>query len=149
MTYGGLKSLTTGLLIGDNVIPKDDAVMKALLAYAFNIIAEKAEALRLLTMNSTDEILRMGPGEYLIRTPKVPENDDEELDIDNELCFVAGRYIAAMLSKEKSAIHQQYGDDGILRYNGKVYQILEKVEIEKQKLAEAGCCSNNGSSICG
>ena len=27
MTYGGLKSLITGLLVGDNVIPKDDAVM--------------------------------------------------------------------------------------------------------------------------
>ena len=148
MTYGGLKSLVTGLLIGDNVIPKDDAVMKSLLAYAFNMIAEKAEALRLLTMNNTDDILRMGPGEYLIRTPKIPETDDEELDIDNELCFVAGRYIASMLSKEKIALHQQYGDDAILRYNGKVYQILERVQIEKDRLAEEGCCTNVGSSSC-
>lgn len=148
MTYGGLKSLVAGLLIGDNVIPKDDAVMKSLLAYAFNMIAEKAEALRLLTMNNTDDILRMGPGEYLVRTPKIPETDDEELDIDNELCFVAGRYIAAMLSKEKIVLHQQYGDDAILRYNGKVYQILEKVQIEKDRLVEEGCCSNTRSSSC-
>ncbi len=142
MTYGGLKSLITGLLVGDNVIPKDDAVMKSLLSYAFDMIANKAEALRLLTMNNTDDILRMGPGEYLIRTPKIPETDDEELDIDNELCFVAARYIAAMLSKEKIKIHQDYGDDGILRYNGKVYQILEKVEIEKKMLCENEGCTN-------
>lgn len=142
MTYGGLKSLVTGLLIGDNVIPKDDAVMKSLLSYAFDMIANKAEALRLLTMNNTDDILRMGPGEYLIRTPKIPETDDEELDIDNELCFVAARYIAAMLSKEKIKIHQDYGDDGILRYNGKIYQILEKVEIEKKMLCENEGCTN-------
>ena len=148
MTYGGLKSLVIGLLIGDNVIPKDDAVMKSLLSYAFDMIANKAEALRLLTINNTDDILRMGPGEYLVRTPKIPETDDEELDIDNELCFVAGRYIAAMLSKEKIAIHQQYGDDAILRYNGKVYQILEKVQIEKDRLAEEGCCTNVWSSSC-
>ena len=142
MTYGGLKSLVTGLLIGDNVIPKDDAVMKSLLSYAFDMIANKAEALRLMTMNSTEEIVRLGPGEYLIRTPKIPETDDEELDIDNELCFVAARYIAAMLSKEKIKIHQDYGDDGIRRYNGKVYQILEKVEIEKKMLCENEGCTN-------
>lgn len=142
MTYGGLKSLITGLLVGDNVIPKDDAVMKSLLSYAFDMIANKAEALRLLTMNNTDDILRMGPGEYLIRTPKIPETDDEELDIDNELCFVAARYISAMLSKEKIKIHQDYGDDGIRRYNGKVYQILEKVEIEKKMLCENEGCTN-------
>ena len=144
MTYGKLKSLVTGLLIGDNVVPKDDEVMKSLLSYSFDMIANKAEALRLLTMNNTQDIVRMGPGEYLVRTPKIPESDDEELDIDHELCFVAARYIAAMLSKEKIAIHQQYGDDGILRYNGKVYQILEKVEIEKLKLIESGECLYDG-----
>lgn len=142
MTYGGLKSLITGLLVGDNVIPKDDAVMKSLLSYAFDMIANKAEALRLLTMNNTDDILRMGPGEYLVRKPNLPEIDTDELDIDNELCFVAARYIAAMLSKEKIKIHQDYGDDGILRYNGKVYQILEKVEIEKKMLCENEGCTN-------
>ena len=148
MTYGGLKSLVTGLLIGDNVIPKDDAVMKSLLSYAFDMIANKAEALRLLTMNNTDDILRMGPGEYLIRTPKIPETDSDDLDIDHELGFVAARYIAAMLSKEKVAMHQQYGDDGILRYNGKVYQILEKVQIEKDILEEEGYCKSTRSLSC-
>ena len=142
MTYGGLKSLVTGLLIGDNVIPKDDAVMKSLLSYAFDMIANKAEALRLITMNSTEEIVRLGPGEYLVRKPNLPTLDTDELDIDHELCFVAARYIAAMLSKEKIKIHQDYGDDGILRYNGKVYQILEKVEIEKKMLCENEGCTN-------
>lgn len=142
MTYGGLKSLVTGLLIGDNVIPKDDAVMKSLLSYAFDMIANKAEALRLMTMNSTEEIVRLGPGEYLVRKPNLPEIDTDELDIDHELCFVAARYIAAMLSKEKIKIHQDYGDDGILRYNGKVYQILEKVEIEKKMICENEGCIN-------
>ena len=142
MTYSGLKSLVTGLLIGDNVIPKDDAVMKSLLSYAFDMIANKAEALRLMTMNSTEEIVRLGPGEYLVRKPNLPEIDTDELDIDHELCFVAARYIAAMLSKEKIKIHQDYGDDGILRYNGKVYQILEKVEIEKKMLCENEGCTN-------
>ena len=140
MTYGGLKNLVAGLLIGDNVIPKDDAVMKALLSYSFDMISNKAEALRLMTMNSTEEITRLGPGEYLVRKPTMPEIDTDELDIDNELCFVAARYICAMLSKEKITIHQNYGDDGILKYNSKVYQILEKVKEEEYKInQEQGC----------
>lgn len=141
MTYGQLKSLTSGLLIGDNNLPKDDAIIKSLLSYAFNMISNKAEALRLMTMNSTEDIVRLGPGEYLVRTPKIPESDEEELDIDHELGFVAARYIASMISKEKIAIHQQYGDDEILKYNGKVYQILEKIKIEEEnKKHNAGCC---------
>ena len=136
MTYGGLKSLVTGLLIGDNVIPKDDAVMKSLLSYAFDMIANKAEALRLMTMNSTEEIVRLGPGEYLVRKPNIPALDTDELDIDHELGFAAARYIASMISKEKVAMHQQYGDDEILKYNGKVYQILEKVKIEQENKEE-------------
>jgi len=139
MTYGQLKSLTSGLLIGDNSLPKDDAIFKSLLSYAFNMISNKAEALRLMTMNSTEDIIRLGPGEYLVRTPKIPESDEEELDIDHELGFAAARYIASMISKEKIAIHQQYGDDEILKYNGKVYQILEKVKIEAENAKE---CTN-------
>ena len=140
MTYGGLKSLVTGLLIGDNVIPKDDVIFKSLLSYAFDMIANKAEALRLMTMNSTEDIVRLGPEEYLVRKPNLPELDTDELDIDHELCFVAARYIAAMLSKEKIKIHQAYGDNGILRYNGKVWQILEKVKEEEYKInQEQGC----------
>ena len=140
MTYGGLKSLVTGLLIGDNVIPKDDVIFKSLLSYAFDMIANKAEALRLMTMNSAEDIVRLGPGEYLVRKPNLPELDTDELDIDHELCFVAARYIAAMLSKEKIKIHQDYGDNGILRYNGKVWQILEKVKEEEYKInQEQGC----------
>ena len=140
MTYGELKNLTAGLLIGDNNLPKDDSVIKALLSYAFNMISNKAEALRLMTMNSTEDIIRLGPGEYLVRKPNIPALDTDELDIDHELGFAAARYIASMISKEKVAMHQQYGDDEILKYNGKVYQILEKVKEEENKInQEQGC----------
>lgn len=131
MTYGSLKNLVTGLLIGDNVIPKDDAVFKSLLAYAYSMIADKAEALHLLTLNKKDNINRFATGEFLMRNPELPTEDSSELDIDEELCFAVARYIASMLSKEKTAMHQQYGDDIILKYNGKVYQILENLTKEE------------------
>lgn len=132
MTYGSLKNLVTGLLIGDNVIPKDDAVFKSLLAYAYSMIADKAEALHLLTLNKKDNINRFATGEFLMRNPEMPTEDASELDIDEELCFAVARYIASMLSKEKTAMHQKYGDDIILKYNGKVYQILENLTKEPE-----------------
>lgn len=66
-------------------------------------------------------------------------NDTDELDIDQELGFVAARYMAAMLSKDKIAIHQQYAEDGILKYNGKVYQILEKINNDSVECEETDC----------
>ena len=132
MTYGSLKNLVTGLLIGDNVIPKDDAVFKSLLAYAYSMVSDKAEALHLLTLNKKDNINRFATGEFLMRNPEMPTEDASELDIDEELCFAVARYIASMLSKEKTAMHQQYGDDIILKYNGKVYQILENLTKESE-----------------
>lgn len=132
MTYGSLKNLVTGLLIGDNVIPRDDAVMKSLLAYAYSMISDKAEALHLLTLNKKDNINRFATGEFLMRNPEMPTEDANELDIDEELCFAVARYIASMLSKDKTAMHQQYGDDIILKYNGKVYQILENLTVEPE-----------------
>lgn len=132
MTYGSLKNLVTGLLIGDNVLPKDDAVFKSLLAYAYSMISDKAEALHLLTLNKKDNINRFATGEFLMRNPEIPTEDASELDIDEELCFAVARYIASMLSKEKTAMHQQYGDDIILKYNGKVYQILENLTKEPE-----------------
>lgn len=132
MKYGELKSLTAGLLLGDNVLPKDEAILKQLLSYAYSMIADKAEALHLLTLSKTENINRFATGEFLMRNPELPLTDDDELDIDHELCFVASRYIASMLSKDKVAIHQQYGDDGILKYNGKVYQVLENLTKEEK-----------------
>lgn len=120
------------MLIGDNVIPKDDAVFKSLLSYAYSMIADKAEALHLLTLNKKDNINRFATGEFLMRNPEMPTEDASELDIDEELCFAVARYIASMLSKSKTALHQQYGDDIILKYNGKVYQILENLTKEPE-----------------
>lgn len=132
MTYGALKSLVKGLLIGDNTIPKEDDVVKALLSYAFNMIASKAEAMRLMTLDNSEDILRLSSGDYMVRKPKLPEADTDELDIDDELCFVAARYIASMISKDKIQLHKAEGDSMILDYNAKVYQVMENINTDEQ-----------------
>ena len=72
MTYGTLKSLTSGLLIGDNVLPKDEAALQGLVQYALTTVATKADSLHLMTLSTTADVLRLAQGDYLIRMPVAP-----------------------------------------------------------------------------
>lgn len=128
MTYSNLKYLCKALLIGDNVLTKDNNEVLVLLSYAFDKIANEADALKLFTASTTDEqILRQGPGNTYIRKPSLPVDDDDELDIDDELCFVAARYICSFVSREKGGIHVNEAMTLIRAYNHKVQVFLENL----------------------
>jgi hypothetical protein len=131
MTFKKFKNLTAGLLTGDNVLPKDDDVTLALLDDAFTTISDKAEALHLLTMNQSEAIARLAVGDYLSRVPNLPVNDEDELDIDEELCSAAARLVAAMLSKNKPRVHEAKAAERIADYNSKVYQLMESAKEQE------------------
>jgi len=124
MTYGTLKALTRALLIGDNQLPENDEQNIALLSYAYDKIATHADALRLFTSNKDFDILRKGPGNIYVRKPKLPKNDEEKLDLDDELCYVVARYIAYEISKNKKRVHEQEAMNLIKAYNSKVNAYL-------------------------
>ena len=126
-----LKYLVKGLLVGDNVLPKDSNEVIALVEYAFGTISDKAEALHLLTLNQSEDISRLAIGDYLSRTPKLPEVDEDELDIDNELGFAVARLVASMISKNKPRVHESKAMEIIADYNSKVYQILGSVKEQE------------------
>ncbi len=127
MTYGTLKYITAGLLVGDMTLPHDDNVVKGLLAYAYNKISNKTESLHLLTLNKNQNVLRHATGDYLMRVPNMPKDDADELDIDEELGYVAAEFIAGFVSKNKKLIHDSEANDLIMQYNGKVEAILNAV----------------------
>jgi hypothetical protein len=124
MTYGRCKSLASALLAGDNKLTKNDDELLGLLEYAFHFVGSKAEALHLLTMNRTDNINRKAAGDWLSRFPELPADDEDELDIDHELCFAVARYIAASISKNKPQVHENEAMKIINDYNSKVSEIL-------------------------
>lgn len=128
MTFGLLKNIVKGLMLGDNNPPNENAVFVGLLAYAYNMIGNKTESFHLLTLDRRQEILRMSSGDYFMRVPELPTLDTDELDIDNELVFVAARYICSMISKDKVQLHLQMADELVRDYNAKVYQILEEIQ---------------------
>ncbi len=128
MTYGDLKYLVKALLIGDNTLTKDNNEVLVLLAYAYDKIANQSDALKLFTADSVNNrILRQGPGNMYVRKPTMPEDDADILDIDDELCFVAARYICSFVSREKGGIHVNEAMSLIRLYNQKVQVFFENM----------------------
>ena len=130
MTYGMLKSLTAGLLTGDNVLPTDPDVMQSLVGYSLTTVATQADSLHLMTLSTTANVLRLAQGDYLIRVPLVPEDDVDVMDIDEELAPAVARYIASYLSRDKGGIHVNAAKRIILDYNSKTYEIIDQMELE-------------------
>lgn len=128
MTYIRLKNLTKALLIGDNVLTKDADEMLGLVDYAFDKIANDADALLLFTDSISDRIVRQGPGKLFIRRPELPVYDADELDIDHELGFAVARFIASFVSREKMQFHESEAQKIIRAYNQKVQVFTENLE---------------------
>ena len=142
MTYGTFKSLTTGLLIGDNVLPADAAVLKELVSYALTTVAMGADSLHLMTLSTTANVLRLAQGDYLIRMPEAPVLDEDLMDIDEELVFAVARYLASYVSKSKGGIHVNAAKRIILDYNAKTYEITEQMQVEAEEAGVAEVCAS-------
>ena len=146
MTYAEFKSLTSGLLIGDNVLPQDADVLKGLVQYALTTVATQAESLHLMTLSTTENVLRLSQGDYLIRMPVAPDLDTDAIDIDEELVFAVARYVASYVSREKGGIHVKAADRIIKDYNAKTAEILEQMELEAYEAGVANTCYSASSS---
>lgn len=131
MTYRALKYVTEGLLTGDNKLPREEDVLKALLGMAYNYIANKCTVMNLMTLDKSADIIRLGGGKYMVRKPDMPVLDTDELDIDDDLGYVAASLLASYVSKDKIAVHQTRADSAIRDYNAKVTEILERLELQK------------------
>ena len=128
MTYKKLKVLTKGLLSGDFPLPEDDELIKAFLGMAYSYIADKCQVLNLQTEDKSAMIQRLGRGTFLVRVPELPETDEDELDIDDELGYAAASLVASYISEKKAIVHQSRADDWIRSYNAKVDEFIESYQ---------------------
>jgi hypothetical protein len=130
MTFFMFKNIVSGLLIGDNTLPKDDNVIKGLTNYALTTVAERADSMHLMTLDPLENLVRKAHGDYYVRVPKVPKYEDDDIDIDSELVFAVARLVASYLSKNKGGIHAKEANRIILDFNSKVAALLENIELE-------------------
>jgi len=129
MTYGNLKDLVRALLIGDNTLTKNETEILVLVEYAFDRIANEADALKLFTEDvAANQILRSGPGRQFLRKPALPVNNEDEIDVDNELSYAVARFICSFVSREKMSFHEEEAMKIIRAYNHKVSTYFENLE---------------------
>ena len=85
MKYTSFVSLVKGLLIGDNAFPNDINIQVSLLGYAYDKVANEADALRLFKVDAKGDILRGGPGDIYVRKPNLPEITNNAIDVNYEI----------------------------------------------------------------
>jgi hypothetical protein len=133
MTYKDLKHLVNVLLTGDVVLTKNDDEIIALLRYAFERVANEADALKLFTTeNPNERIVRNGPGKLFVRMPKIPEFEEDEIDVDEELCFAVARFMCSFISTAKIEVHLSEASKVINSYNQKVQTFFETLEAQNE-----------------
>ncbi len=120
MIYKQLKNLIAMYLTGDNQLSTDEDKVSAAIESSFIELSNKATAMKLLTANKSADIIRQGPGGLYIRMPKLPVDDDDVIDVDNELVPVVARLVASYVSKAKGGMHRAMAYDGIRDYEAKV-----------------------------
>lgn len=128
MTYIELKDLTSVFLTGDNILTKDPGKLRASVLGAYTFAANKCTALKLLTTNRSEAIIRMGPGNSYIRMPNLPTEDTDILDIDSELGPAIARIMAHFVAKDvKMKDYHEIKALEIMRdYEGKVQEFIEE-----------------------
>lgn len=128
MTYGVLKDTASLYLIGDNVLPKEEAKVLAAVNAAYTFAANKCTALKLLTANRDERIIRMGPGNSYVRMPELPSVDSDILDIDEELGQAIARLMAHFIAKEikMKDYHESKALEIMRDYEGKVQEFIEE-----------------------
>ena len=131
MTYKRLQATTNGFLTGDMVLTSEPNQLLGLLEMALYDVSVHADSMHLLTYNRDNDVVRLGMGKFVVRAPKLPVDSDEEMDIDNELCFAVARLLASYTSSEKMSLHFNEAKRIMRNYNSKVYEILESVKEQE------------------
>jgi len=129
MTFGTFKVLVASLLLGDNKAP-NDAMLIELTHMSLLTLANKAEPLVLMTLDMSKPSVRLGPGDYVVRVPDKPEDDNSDIDIDTVLIPALARYVAGNISKAKGGIHINAANMIVLDHNASVYDTIESMANE-------------------
>ena len=123
--------LAQALLTNGLVMPDDEEERLVLLEYALQEVANKATTLRLVSLNVDNRIVKpSGVEGVFMRSPALPRNVEEEIDIDEPLAFAVARYLAAFVSEDPkiAEYHVNKAIDIINQYNTTVESYLEGLD---------------------
>ncbi len=109
MTFKGFKNSLSSKLIGDVKLPSDE-LLKPLIKDAIEEVAEFCEPLHLITDDLDFEVLKiltnLDDGMF-IRSPRVPQNEDDNIDIDEKLSVAVVFLVASYIARTKNNYSQK------------------------------------------
>ena len=139
MKYRELKHLIDVILTGDMAVPDDDAFILAGLRYSLEVVAMNCEPARLSFSKEEVEAF-VEPREVVrfdlntdrtICRAKIPQNDDDEIDMDEGLCFPTARLVASLFSSEKGEYHRQLAMEELKMYT-KGQESMRAMELNNE-----------------
>jgi hypothetical protein len=129
MKWNRLQKLTEAMLSGDNYLNEDEDSKIAVLEYALEMVALKADAKTLIvvTEDTVDfEVVRIVDECTYIRRPKLPMSLDDEIDIDQGLTYAVARFMASTVSSEKYQYHSSLALEIIKSYTESISMLVEQ-----------------------
>ena len=103
MKYGDFKVHLEQIMSGDKKVPTDDS-LKPILLQSLIQVASSTEPLVLMSKNIADEMLRTVDNELFIRMPRIPNTDDDIIDIDEALVYAVSYIVASKISSNKTLV---------------------------------------------
>ena len=136
MKYREFKHLVDVILTGDTAVPEDEAYLLSAMRYAFEIISMKCGVTK-LTLTDAEflaypiqrEIVRRDFVNQLVFVrAAIPKKDDDDIDLDEGLCFTGARLVASLFSLEKMQYHREIAMAELNEYS-KVQQAMKEMEL--------------------
>lgn len=106
MTYGELLLFTGSLLTGDRKLPEEDDIILPIVAFGLLETAKKTTSTILQsTDHINDVVVKQITQNMFIKKPATPKLRSDILELEEELCYALGNFIASKYSKEKGGIY--------------------------------------------
>jgi len=139
MKYREFKHLVEVILTGDIAISDDDAYLLAAMRYAFETVAMSTDVAVLTVteeeyqqVKDTREVVRVDlQNKRRTLRPRIPINDDDDIDLDEGVCFTAARLVASLFSIEKMQYHRDIAMNELKDYN-ELLQAMREMELNNE-----------------
>ncbi len=120
---------------GDFILPTDNESYTLGIQEALEDIATipKVIALKLITSDNSNEVLKPINKDLFIRKPIAPKTDEDKIDIDEGLCFAVLYSFLSSLTKDlqKFQIFQLRKEEIINNYIWNNYIALQEIEAKR------------------
>ena len=120
MTFEGFKNYCEAKKSGKIILPRNDEEYKIAIHEAIIDIATTNNIipLNLVTHDKNDEVLRPLDDEVFVRVPRVPQNQNDVIDIDFALHLaVLYSFLEKVTVEQESIFYRNKKDDEISKYN--------------------------------